>query len=361
MKYKFKAIKGIQFDNEVFTCNIGFDDLGNMTRVDSEVQRKKDSEKVASIVTYILESLKGDRPMSGFSAIVTSARYEKMTYNEDTCDLEMNTQSKLYISDGQHRAAALNEVKEFILNKLESVDISEEKVYWEKIYEKFANYTIPVIIFLNLNKANEQQLFHDMNNLATPVNPSQALKYDQNDKYNMIAKEIEQEIDILRNMGINKIDKSLNSKSTEIATLKIWNNAIRILLNGPNESDMKKPWNSEWNYNKKKDLCKTFWEIFFDILPEDFNNKEKYIVTNSGFIQGVAAFGYQILTTKTEKEWRQAILKLQDFNWAIDNDIYGEKGGLLIVTSKNVKKFKFKGTRAAINSVSSALQNFIIN
>lgn len=368
MNYTLNAIKGQQWNKEVYITNIPFVQINEICRVDEEVQRKRDAKKIKDIAEYIEAGIIGERAMSGFSSIVTSLRYATVRYEESTNELKISTRGKLYISDGQHREGGIEAFCSKVFKKIEDArnenDVTAME-YWQNILEELEKITIPVVIFTNLTKEEEQQLFFDMNNLATPVNASQALKYDQNDKYNIIAKILEKEIPIIRKYGINKTAKALNEKNKEIATLKIWNNCMRILLNGPTDSDMKKKWNDSWEISSKKDLCLKFWDSFFSILPDGFNDKDKYIVTKSVYLQGVSAFGNKIINNFPSDQWRDLVLSLKNFDWSNTNNIYEKYGGGYLLKSKSrngdiVEKFKFKGTRAAINSVSQALEEYTL-
>jgi DGQHR domain-containing protein len=365
MDYSFKAVRGEQWSKVTYTATIPFIQLGEICRVDPDVQRRADAKRMDEISDYILDGITGKRFMAGFNAIVTSLRYSSLHYNEELCEVKISTRGKLYISDGQHRNGGILKCVERVESELETAreenDIEALK-YWTHILKRLEEMKISVLIFTDLTKEEEQQLFHDLNNLGVAVNQTQALSLDQNDPYNRIAKHLAHEIPQVKNNGINKISKSLSDKNREIATLSTWNNCMRILLNGSSDTEMKQPWNDAWNFDDKKAICKDFWSAIFSILPIDFVDKEKYMLTKAAYLQGIAAFGHKIIFEQNIPNWKSVIYKLQGLDWSYSNDKYSIYGGGSLSAKNNAKtgktttKFYFKGTRAAINSVSHFLE-----
>lgn len=365
--YSFKAIKGQEWSKPTYTASISFVQLAELCRVDPDVQRNADTKRMESIAQYILDGFTGKRFMTGFNAIVTSLRNSSLEYNEETCEVRISTRGKLYISDGQHRCGGIRICVEMVESELEKARSDDDKdalEYWGHILKNLEETNLPVVIFTQLTKDEEKQLFHDLNNLGVSVNQSQALDLDQNDTFNRLSKNLEIEIPQLKKYGLNKTAKTLSDKNLQVATLGIWNNCNRILLNGSNDKEMNEPWNESWNFEEKKELCKEFWQTFFNVLPEDFVDKEKYIITKSAYLQGVAAFGHKLIFENKAENWKKLIFKLRNFDWSYTNDVYSKYGGGSLGIKKDSKtgmqstKFYFKGTRAAINSVSQSLEEY---
>lgn len=365
--YNFKAIKGQQWHKTTYTTNISFAQIGELCRVDPDVQRSADPKRMEDISKYILDGLTGKRFMTGFNAIVTSLRNASLSYDEEKCEVKISSRGKFYISDGQHRCGGIKlcvEKVEKELDKARENEDNEALEYWTNILTQIEQTYLPVVIFINLVKSEEKQLFHDLNNLGVSVNQTQALYLDQSDKFNVLSKELESEISQIKKYGLNKVAKTLSDKNTQIATLGTWNNCNRILLNGSSDKEMNLPWNESWDFEEKKEICKEFWQTFFNILPNDFMNKQKYMVTRSAFIQGVASFGHNIISEDNVDDWKSRLIKLQNFDWSNSNDLYKKYGGGSLGIKEDKKtgvkntRFYFKGTRAAINSVTNVLNDF---
>lgn len=361
--YSFNAIQGLEWNKPTYTASISFIQIADLCKIDPDVQRQPDLKRMESICQYILEGFTGERFMTGFNAIVTSLRNSSLEYNPETCEVKISTRGKLYISDGMHRCGGIKLCVEKVESELEKARNGEDKKaldYWSYILKKLEDTNLPVIIFTKLTREDEKQLFHDLNNLGASVTQSQALYLDQTGQFNRISKNLESKIPQLKRYGLNKTAKTLCDTNKQVATLGIWNNCNKILLNGSSDKEIKQAWNKSWNYQEKEDLCKEFWYTFFNILPDDFIDKEKYIITKSAYLQGIAAFGHKLIFEDKLKDWKNKIIKLQNFDWSNKNKYGGGSLGVKLdkKTGKQFTKFYFKGTRAAINSVSQALEYY---
>lgn len=366
--YTFRAIEGQEWNKTIYTASISFIQIADLCKVDPDAQRQPDQNRMESICQYILDGFTGERFMTGFNAIVTSLRNSSLEYTTENCEVKISTRGKLYITDGMHRCGGIKLCVEKVEAELEKARNNEDKnalEYWSSILKKLEDTNLPVIIFTKLTKSDERQLFHDLNNLGASVAQSQALSFDQTDRFNRISKNLELKIPQLNKYGLNKTAKTLSDTNKQVATLGIWNNCNKILLNGSTDKEIKQAWNKSWNYQEKEDLCKEFWYTFFNILPPDFTDKEKYIISRSAYLQGVAAFGHKLIFEYKLPDWKNKVIKLQNFDWSNTNNVYSQYGGgslglkLDKKTGTQVSKFYFKGTRAAINSVSQALYEYI--
>lgn len=358
MQYIFKGIKGIQWGKEVYIAQIPFDEIETIGRIDADVQREADKSRMDEIAEYILNPFKNNSVSSGFNSLVTSLRESELSYDEEKNDIRLSTRGKLYLCDGQHRFGgiirALKKAQEELEKANNNCDVKSVS-YWNNVLEKLGEMTIPVVIFTDLKLQEEKQLFHDLNKLGVSVNNTIALSRDENDMYNRIAKQLSDDIKPIRKFGINKSIKSLGESNKQIATLSTWNACIRILLNG--YSDIEKQWNSAWNFDDKKNICLEFWQEVFSIMPREFTNKKKYMITKSGyFLQGIAEFGHKIISNDYIN-YKTKITKLKSFNWECNNSVYSKYNGWYL--TKDKKSYGCNGTRSAINSIAIILEDYI--
>jgi|GEM_PF-1168218 len=360
LEYTFSSIKGKQWGKIIYSTNISFAQIGEICRIDEEVQRRADKKRMEEIAGYILDALIGKRFMAGFNSIVTSLRYANPQYEDDKKVIRVSTMGKLYVSDGQHRLGGIKIALERILSNLDEAREENDHDgmrYWEELLQQFEELTIPVVIFIKLTKDEEKQLFHDLNNLSASVTQTQALNFDQTDPYNRLSKELENEIPLIKKYGIEKTSKQLSDKRREVATLATWNIANRILLNGNTNAD--KHWNKDWNYEDKKLVAKDFWSALLEVLPEDYTDKTKYLITKSSVIQGLAAWGHKLIFEDENLSWKSIVHQLRNFDWGYSNDIYARYGGGALSQKNGVMRFYFKGTRAAIKSIPLALDDYL--
>ena len=151
----------------IYTTNISFAQISEICRIDPDVQREADTSRMEKIADYIMDALIGPRFMAGFNAIVASLRYAILQFEEDKNIIRINTRGKLYLSDGQHRIGGILQALKRIEAEMDAAreeNDAELMEYWNNIMDLFAEMTIPVVIFTNLTKDEEQQLFHDLNN-----------------------------------------------------------------------------------------------------------------------------------------------------------------------------------------------------
>lgn len=365
MPFTFPALKGNQFGKEVFTVQMSFADSVTTTFADPEVQRDIIEEQVQSISEFVLEAMENKRAvLSAFNAITTSLREDILEYLNSI--LTLSTRTKLHIADGQHRRAGIERAMETVeqyIHQAREDDDEETLVYWKGIRKLFDEYTLSIVVFTGLNKDDEAQLFYYLNHLAKQVTGTESLSFDRADKYNLIAKALEHEIPKLRQYGIEKKAKTLTSTSRNpaVATLATWNNCVRIYINGPSNAAMKRKWNSEkWDFEGTKAKVKSYWTALFDVLPEDFNDRRKYLCSMSVSLQGVAAWLHETAVNHP-KDWKKRIDAIKNFDWSYDNSTYQYVGGGSVIynASEQREKFQFIGTRAAINAIPKVLNAYI--
>ncbi|MBE6062578.1 MAG: DGQHR domain-containing protein [Clostridium butyricum] len=362
MQYIFKGIKGMQWGKEVYVSQITFNEIQAICRVDNDVQREVNKSRIDEIADYILKPFKNTSINAGFNSLVGSLRLEdlestKLIYDEKNNDIRVSTSTKLYICDGQHRyngmLRALDRVKEELQKSKTNNDIENEK-YWKSVQEKISEMSIPIVIFIGLTVNEEKQLFYDLNNLSIPVSKSIGLERDNNNMYNRIAKQLAEEISLVKVWGIDSQKKELGVNSRKIATLATWNDCVKILING--EADANNPWNDSWDFDQKKKLCLEFWNEIFNIMPKEFTNKRHYIVTKTGYyMKGIAEFGHNIINSNV-KGYKGRVAKLKRFNWQCNNKIYSKYGWN---QSKDKKGYICSGTKSGIKDVSKILQEYI--
>lgn len=356
----FDVAKGRQWGKDTFTAQIPFPSLDRTMYVAQHRQRKAIPDKVESIKKYIIRGMAG-RGMAGFSAIAVSLQEPtQLVYDAQAkrATFVGGTGPRFHICDGQHRLAGIKAALMEAENLQFEAEEEGDRESWAGIMEAFKLNYLPVVIFTGLTEQEEEQLFSDMNYLATPVNQSKALKHDTRDLYNRMSIELAQEIPQIARYGIDDESKVLSDKKPEVATLATWNRCTRILVNGLKETDVNRPWNEEtMDYETEKESVKMFWTWLLAVMPEDYNDRSKYLIAKSVFMQGIAAWGRSLDDKIISPEAQHELIgKLADFDWSYKNDDYAEYGG----GSLNPKgRMQFIGTRAAIKSIPLVLNDHV--
>ncbi|MCQ6561526.1 DNA sulfur modification protein DndB [Paenibacillus mendelii] len=346
------ASKGQQNGKTTFVTQLPYNRLKSWLTIDTARQRRVFPKKVDDLEKYVIDGFNGQ--YSGFNAIAVSLRNGELNYDEKTGTIYLPDEHegvRFFICDGQHRYYGIIQAYERASNMRWEIDEEGERENWERIFNAFGTSTLPVVIYTGLTLDEEEQLFSDMNFKATPVNQSKALQHDKRDIYNKLAKELANEIPDIAKFGVDIESKVLSDKLEYISTLATWNRVNRILINGPKETDLAKEWDDEErDYDTTKAKLKAFWEDLLAVLPDDYNNRGKYMITKSVYIQGLAAWGHKLFNMPRND--RQTVLqKLSDFNWGYDNVDYAKHGG----GNLNKGRMQFIGTRAAIKSIPAVL------
>lgn len=366
VEFNAKGSRFNQFGKTAFVTHLPFSQISSVILVDEEVQRKRDNKRMLSIAEYILAYMKGERGAAVFNAITTSLRGTVVLYDSSTGIVRFSLRGQLHVEDGQHRCGGIElalQMAEAERNAAEETGDHEILDYWNSILEKFDDYSIPVVIFTNLSYSEEKQHFHDLNNLAVAVTSTQALHFDQADPFNQLSKALIEMIPQIEHYGIEMQAKVLSDTKKEVATLATWNYCTRIMLNGSMDQQIKRKWDRNWNLGEKAHELSEFWNHLLNVMPNDFNDRRKWMISKSVFIQGLAAWGHEIIK---HDDWDEKIAALKGFDWSYENDAYGAHngGGMKEVKDRRSgivvgKKFQFAGTRAAINSIPKVLNAFV--
>lgn len=107
LEYSFEGTKGKQWGKNTYIVNISFAQIGEICRVDEEVQRRADEKRMELIADYIFDAMTGKRFMAGFNSLVTSLRHATLRYDDDSKSIHISTRGKLYVADGQHRLGGI--------------------------------------------------------------------------------------------------------------------------------------------------------------------------------------------------------------------------------------------------------------
>lgn len=359
----FRAVEGTQWNKRTYSAQFPFDKLDELTTVDEDRQRAADPKRFAEIGEYILDGLSG-KGTAGFNAIAVSLRKDPddpnkvlVHYDNESATLTILEEGvRFYICDGQHRVGgsgyAIAKASRLRFEAKEEGD----RESWRDIFSAFSSCMMPVLIYTDLTLEEEAQIFADMNRLVKPVNQSKALKHDERDMFNRLAKSLAVSIPKIAEFGIASEAKMLPDKRGEVATLATWNRVIRIMANGSRESELVKDWEDvHLEYDETKREITEFWNDFLTVVPKDYNNRSKYMISKSVYLQGIAAWAHALKDYDAAQR-KAFIQKLSDFNWNYSNAAYSRYGGGSL---NPVGKMQFVGTRAAIKAIPRVLNDHV--
>jgi hypothetical protein len=182
----------------------------------------RDGEEVPSALDELIK-IAGPQPYMALQPIVANLRNFKtpdLRFNNEGTKVFLGRRHVLFIIDGQHRHKGMQMVREFVNDILENryypkkpdllPELSspenegeddfddeflppekrpvspEDLVIWDKVQKIFhGDCRVMVEAHLGLDKGEERQLFHDLNNLSKKVETSMAQDFDQSNPVNL--------------------------------------------------------------------------------------------------------------------------------------------------------------------------------
>jgi hypothetical protein len=186
--------------------------------VSAAIQARRNFKKTESATLLAFQQNMGTQAYLSLQPLVANLRTcnaggsgikaDRMEANGETAAFKvfLRQQDMLYIIDGQHRRYAMDMVFEFLNEvRLGRKYPKKPKLYvsldkgilspeilsaWEECDEVARSFCkVAVEIHLGLDPRQEQQLFHDLNNLAKRVEKSLALKFDSANSINHFIQE----------------------------------------------------------------------------------------------------------------------------------------------------------------------------
>ena len=304
--YKFPAIKGLQADEEFYTCMVPlgllgkiFVDTDNDVMPEFRAQRKLNEARIPDIKNYILNN----RNSYVFSALAASIdgeiHFVPSCDNDEIGILEINMNSKILINDGQHRKAAI------------LAAIEED--------ETLGQETIAVVLYKDKGLMRSQQMFTDLNKHAVNTSKSLNALYDSKDQCSIITKRVLNNVDFL-NKYTDKEKDNLGKFSQMLFTLNNLVNANRRVV--------KSFENANLSSDSAVEFLTDFWKQTTTNINEwnDLERREiskKELRENFIITQGIAilALGYLADYFFNHKEYSmdEYLTNLRNIDWSRNN------------------------------------------
>ena len=315
---------------------------------DPEVQRKLSPKRKREIARYIFNGLSGISNGAFFAPIVGS-------YREN---------GTLAILDGQHRSSglmhALIVVKEYLdlierirrghqltnkeLKQLEGKTPEEFVQLQEKFedwLEVIGDSNLPIMTYVDLSKEQEQQAFHDMNNLGMKVSKSLSISMNHNDHLVRIAKMVCSADEMQHLVQPLSAGGRLSSDYLFLFST-IYQSIVSFVGKGSTLSD-----------EEPAEEVRAFFDIFVKSIPRDAFLHDLY--RHAGTLQGIAAFANRMKQKQAEGVcWKKTLEDaLSKVTFKSTNTDFVRYGGALL---DDEKKIVFSGSKGAISVVVKTLE-----
>lgn len=301
----FPAIKGIQANTEFYTVmcplkrlqKIFTFDEGSLP-VNERAQRILNPDRIPEIRNYILEN----RDCYVFSALTACIDGEteftpigQGKHEQKIGTLTIDDDADVYITDGQHRNAAILEALK------QDPSLGDEN--------------ISVVFFVGKSLSERQKIFKDLNLYPVKTDSSLSITYDD-EPHSLLSKKIVFDSPILSKL-IHMEKSNLGPRSKKLVSHSALNKATTELFDEVNES----------NYLDLVPIAKEFWEHLVQVIPawnlvyrEQISGgevREDAIHAYSVTFQALGILGNWLL--KNDPSWKETTLALRDIDWSRSN------------------------------------------
>lgn len=309
---------------EVMLTQLPFKILDNIFEIDEYVQRRLDGRKRNEISQFVIDSL-NNYPFY-FSPFIFSLR-DGIEHREEN-EWYLNSKTKLYILDGQHRFQGLNAAL-FRLNQEKLVlegDFEKNKhqidVYAKKI-DFIRNYPISMQVYAGLDRQRERQLFADINTERSEVHGGLIVKYDKRDEYAVFVKTVVDEVEDLFEIEttLSRLTKTNSAMTTMIAMKRC---LMTMFEGGKGFSSTSGKSSKDLSDQKIKQAAVLFFQTWLDIFPKKMNDRDKYVCGNTT-VQIALAYAVYFLNNRYGLgyvETIQALRKLKSCSWKADDHLF---------------------------------------
>ncbi|MUL03298.1 DNA sulfur modification protein DndB [Aliivibrio fischeri] len=302
----FPAIKGTQAETEFYTVMCPLKRLRKVFTFDESAlpvneraQRILNPDRIPEITNYILNN----RDAYVFSALTACIDGESeftpigdSRHHQKIGTLMIDEDAEVYITDGQHRNAAILEA------------LKEDP--------SLGNENISVVFFVNKSLPERQKIFKDLNLYPVKTDSSLSITYDDSPDA-MLSKEIVFQSTILSKL-IHMEKSNLGPRSKKLVSHSALNKANNELFELITED----------SYQKQISIAREFWEHLVLTIPawnlvykEQASGgeiREESIHAHSVTFQSLGIVGNWLLTN--DKNWKKRTEKLKNINWSRTNN-----------------------------------------
>lgn len=305
----FPAIRGIQAGHEYYIVMCPLKRLKKIFTLDESMlaesdkaQRVLNHSRIPHIAKYI-HSNRNDYTFSAITACIEGKTYfssiEAEGHGSKIGNLVVDEDAEFYLTDGQHRSAAIQQALE------EDLSLGDE--------------TISVVFFVNKNLKQRQKIFRDLNLYPIPANRSIAVLYGSSPE-EYLTNYVVESSDFFN--GVVEFSSRISKRSAKFFMHSSVYAACMELC--PNIT--------ENNWQKKAKVAVEFWDELAKNLPlwqQAKNHQIKpvdranYVLFSAILLKSFAMFGRELLSEHSD--WKKMLVGLQKLNWSRTNKVWTER------------------------------------
>lgn len=296
----FPAIRGVQAGSEYFIVMCPLKRLRKIFTfdectlpVEARAQRILNTERIPQITNYIL-SQREDYAFSAITACIeglsTFTPVGSGVHETNIGTLTIDADAEIYITDGQHRNAAIAEAL--------------------KQDPTLADECISVVFFADKTLEERQKIFKDLNLYPKKVDRSLGITYD-NSPSALLSKELIYKNPVLQKL-IDLEKNSLSPRSKKLLTHSAFNRATKELFDKVTAD----------NYEELSIIAAEYWQMVYDNMAEwQFVYEDKLsagdarkhsVNVHSVTLQALGIVGHQLLKSP---KWKPTLKQLKQINW----------------------------------------------
>ncbi|MGG0386330.1 DNA sulfur modification protein DndB [Priestia filamentosa] len=307
----------------VLSSQMKIKDVLNLYKIDKTVNRDVSYLRIPKIVRYI----ENENTNTGifFPAFVFSFRGDPLPYYRDEFELQIPSNEKLIVIDGQHRIKALEKY-------VETIEEDSQK-------ELFLNSSVTVQIYFGLSINDEKRLFADINSNAKRVSMSLITKFDSRDILNVLVTELYNVSDALQ---VAKIDfeksRLVRPSNDYFATSMRLKGLISLILFGKKTLNKKDLDILKDQYDDIISFLNRLFEELFNVLPANPGDVLSSILGHYGTQQALGYYIHNSIIINNKdmigwvSNWEEDIEQLGAIDWTLNNPSWKK---FLSITRKN--------------------------
>lgn len=300
----FPAIRGLQAGNEYYIVMCPLKRLRKVFTfdesslpVEARAQRLLNQERIPEIANYILSQ----RDNYAFSAITACIEGPSSfipigtnKHDANIGSLIIDSDAEVYITDGQHRNAAIDAALR------QDPSLAEE--------------SISVVFFANKSLEDRQKIFKDLNLYPKKADRSLGITYDTSPSA-MLTKELIYNSPIFSKL-IDMERNSLSQRSKKLLTHSAFNRATKEMFEKISDTNYKDLSQIAGDYWKAVYSNLADWRFVFEDKQTAGDTRLNSVSVHSVTLQALGIVGRHILQTP---DWKKRLESLQSINWDRSN------------------------------------------
>lgn len=276
-KLEIPVIPMRQLGRDCFVGTIKYHDLDKI-EVDAEVQRPEVARRIPQLAKYV-------RDNDGYFGAALLTIIGPVVLDENR--LILDNECKIVVNDGQHRIAGIRKAM-----------IDDSETMKDRLDD-----ALPVVIYVDLSRDEQRQLFADVNlHAAKPPRPI-GLNYNDRNVAVKVAKALIEKCACFRGK-VNFLKTRIGKRDKELFTFSIIVDVVQAMF------DDLTPDLSAEEIERRAEAAAKFWNDVDEVMGRHFEAKN-YSISKNALVAIAKLYGFVTIN------WQ----KLGELDWSLDGDL----------------------------------------